>query len=443
MNHRILFPSLAVFLVVGHNLPPLRAQGRETPSRIAYIEPQTGLGVDELVALALKSSKRIEAAAEQVEAARGEALQAGLRPNPLLTARQREQAGGPDRQSVFELEWPLDLFRKPARAELGNRAVAMADAELVERQWELSSRVRKEAVQVLVAVRVLELAEEQVSAAATLLDLVGTSVEAGATPRLDRDISLVELRRLEAQVPVRRADVEGSLARLEALTGMSPTARLRLRSSLEAEAAGAVTATRAFQQNAAAPEARPDLTVLTSGVAVAQGQADVERQNGRFDVNLMGGYMRTATSFPQLAFGAGTRLEPVSARFHEVAFGATVTLPWRNRNQGAVAAATARERSAVADRDAAVLEARAEARAAKEKWIAITTAVDAYSSGLLTLARQNLEVVQQTYLAGRGTLNDVITERRRLLELEVTYAMLLGDQIVADAEYRRALGVIR
>jgi outer membrane protein TolC len=118
-------------------------------------------------------------------------------------------------------------------------------------------------------------------------------------------------------------------------------------------------------------------------------------------------------------------------------------LPIVNGNQGAAKAATARQQAATADHAAAALEATAEIRAARSRWNALRQSAEVYSGGLLALARQNLDVVQQTYLAGRVTLNDAIAERRRLLDLEMAYVGIQGDLGMADAELRRALGVIR
>ena len=45
-------------------------------------------------------------------------------------------------------------------------------------------------------------------------------------------------------------------------------------------------------------------------------------------------------------------------------------------------------------------------------------ALQAYSGDAIMLARQNLDVVRQTYELGRGTLLDVLNEQRRYFDLE-------------------------
>src|ERR1041384_2996576 len=70
--------------------------------------------IEQLVATALERSPEIRAARAQIEAAGGQVTQAGLRPNPTLSASQMFMTGE-QHLALFEVEWPLDLFRRPAR----------------------------------------------------------------------------------------------------------------------------------------------------------------------------------------------------------------------------------------------------------------------------------------------------------------------------------------
>jgi outer membrane protein TolC len=57
-----------------------------------------------------------------------------------------------------------------------------------------------------------------------------------------------------------------------------------------------------------------------------------------------------------------------------------------------------------------------------------------------TLARQNLNVVQQTFDLGRATVFDVLAEQRRYLEVEQAYTTALREAWEARAVLKRALG---
>jgi outer membrane protein TolC len=64
-------------------------------------------------------------------------------------------------------------------------------------------------------------------------------------------------------------------------------------------------------------------------------------------------------------------------------------------------------------------------------------------AGGVRLARQNLDVVRQTYELGRGTLGDVLTEQRRYLEIEQEYTAVLREAFEARASLEFAQGELR
>ena len=70
-------------------------------------------------------------------------------------------------------------------------------------------------------------------------------------------------------------------------------------------------------------------------------------------------------------------------------------------------------------------------------------AVGLYSGGMRTLARQNLDVVQQTFDLGRATVFDVLAEQRRYLEVEQAYTTALREAWEARAALNRALGEMK
>jgi outer membrane protein, heavy metal efflux system len=412
------------------------AIARPAPTRAQ----STGLTLDQVVATAVERSKRLTAARAQIDAARGELQQSRLRSNPMIDVSQSEEAGGPGRRTALGLTWPMELFRVPARSTIAERQIDVATLDAARVEWELASRVRQAAVRVLGAVRALTVIEQQASAARTLRDLVAGSVAAGALPRLDRDVAEVDLRRLEASVRIAEGEVAAEMAALKGVMGISQDEPLALR-PIEDEVSSIVAATEA--QLAAPAADRPDLAVSKAELRAAEAQTNLARQEGRWDVSFAAGYSRTDMSFPQLGLDAEGRTAPIAGRFHDLSLSATITVPWRNRNQGAVAAATARVAAASASQEAMTIEAAADLAASRARWTAAREAIDRYRDGLLELARQNLDVIQQTYLAGRGTLNDVTADRRRLLDLEMAYAGLLQELLAADNDLRRAMGALR
>jgi cobalt-zinc-cadmium efflux system outer membrane protein len=126
-----------------------------------------------------------------------------------------------------------------------------------------------------------------------------------------------------------------------------------------------------------------------------------------------------------------------------VSGGAIVTVPVLNRNQGVLAAAEAERTGAAARLEAARLTANSEIAAARSRDEYARRALQAYSGDALALARQNLDVIRQTYELGRGTLLDVLTEQRRYLDVERAYTDILREAYEARQMLKFALGDVR
>lgn len=185
---------------------------------------------------------------------------------------------------------------------------------------------------------------------------------------------------------------------------------------------------------------RPDVRQAEAQIAVAEAQIERTRRESKPDVSLFGMYMRSDAGFPQSGFGPTGDLERVRGVFHYWSAGAMVTMPLLNRNQGAVAAAQAERTAAAAQVDAVRLSAQSEVAAARVRDVNARRALDVYTAEAVGLARQNLDVVRQTYELGRGTLLDVLNEQRRYLDLERAYTDVLREAFDARQTLKEALG---
>jgi cobalt-zinc-cadmium efflux system outer membrane protein len=252
----------------------------------------------------------------------------------------------------------------------------------------------------------------------------------------------VEVQRLEAERSLQIGAIERRLVELKRVLGMPADARLTIRSGLD-DLVRQEMATQTDAGPSAAVTTRPDVLEAEARVRVAEAQIDRAQREGRADMSLFGMYMRMDAGFPQQGFSSAGVLEPIRSVFHYVSVGAMVTLPVLNRNQGAVAAAEAERTGAAAGVEAARLSAQSEIVAARLRDQHARGALDAYSTDAIGLARQNLDVVRQTYALGRGTLLDVLNEQRRYLDVERAYTDVLREAYAASESLKTALGEIR
>jgi cobalt-zinc-cadmium efflux system outer membrane protein len=442
MTTRLALVAIGIVIVsvgVHAQVPGTKTQEPTT----SYLDPLNGLTLEEAVSQALEREPTLRASRAQLEVARGLQTQAGLRPNPSISFSQQEEPAGTDNQTRLEIQWPLDLFRKSGRVTVADREVDAAQQATADRARLLAASVRMKYGEVVTAVRTLSVTEELVAATTRQRTLVAARVEQGATPPLDRDMLRVEVQRLEAERVVQRGNVERRLIELKRLLGLPPDTALSLRESLEQLVRREPLPAASVAGDLEATTSRPDVRQAAARIAVAEAQIDRAHREGKPDVSLFGMYMRSDAGFPQRGFGPTGDLERVRGVFHYWSAGAMVTLPVLNRNQGATAAAQAERLAAVAEADGARLNAESEVAAARVRDVSARRALDTYTAEAVGLARQNLDVVRQTYELGRGTLLDVLNEQRRYLDLERAYTDVLREAFDARQTLKEARGETR
>jgi cobalt-zinc-cadmium efflux system outer membrane protein len=417
----------------------------ERPAASPYIDAERGLSLEDAIARALEQEPSLRADRAAVGVARAMRLQAGLLPNPAVSFERREEVGGADTQTTVMAEWPLELFRRAGRIAVAEREIEAAGHGVENRERLVAAEVRTQYGEVLAAIRDLMVTGELAQALARQRDVVRARVEEGAAPTLERDLLEVEVRRLEAERLLRAGRVEAALTELKRLLALEPGAPLAVRETLETVVLRerAARAEEDALTHRPAADARADVLEAAAMERVAEARIDRARREGRFDIGLFGGYMRMSAGFPQLGLSARGAPEPIHGVFHNIAAGAMVMVPLRNRNQGEVAAAQALKAAASARREAAALAAKAEIAAARSRDEHAGRAVAVYANDARRLARQNLEVVRQTYDLGRATVFDVVSEQRRYLETEQALTDVLREAFEARTALKRALGEVR
>jgi cobalt-zinc-cadmium efflux system outer membrane protein len=414
-------------------LRPVPAAG-QTPYGV--IDSSNGMTLERAIAEGLRAEPGLRAASASVDAARGEADQATKRPNPGFSFEQREQMGGPDRQTSFGVDLPLDVFSRGPRIDAAAHMAESSAAQLEDRRRLLAAMIRDQYGEVLIAVRRAQVLDGALVASRRTYELLRDRVGEGATPPLERDIALVEVRRLEGDRELALGRIAVAITRLKALLGRAPSSPLTLSDSLEWLASpdaslGSTTVERA------------DIREATADLAAASARTHEASAQGKPDIALFGGYMRMDASFPQLGLGPTGVPEPIHDIFNNASIGIRMTIPVFNRGQGNVAAAKARELTASATLDAKRLAAAAELAAATARLDASRRALATYSGEARGVAQRNLEVVRETYTLGRATLFDVFNEQRRYLDFESGYTDALAEAFYAQTDLKRAQGELQ
>jgi cobalt-zinc-cadmium efflux system outer membrane protein len=339
------------------------------------------------------------------------------------------------------MQWPLELFRKTGRvavAEQGRQAIQWG---IADRERLLASDVRLKYGEVVAAVRDLSVSDELLATTTRQVELLRARVEQGAIPPLERNVVEVERHRLDAERLLQAGQVDRAVIELKRLLGMPASAPLQLRDSLEQLALRELDLPGPATETPAA--ARPDVQEAGAHIRVAEARVESAQESGRYDLSVSGSYMRMDAGFPQFGLDGRGQLTPVRDVFHYFSAGVTITLPWRSQNEGQVAVAQAERTGAMARLMATQLTVESEIAAATVRDERARGAVGIYRSGARDLARQNLDVVNQTYELGRATVFDVLAEQRRYLDLERGYSHALREAFEARTALRRARGDVR
>ena len=411
---------------------------------VGHAQPQTltaEVTVDELVARALAESPDVLAARADADAAKGRLVQAGLRPNPTVELGG-QKALGTDNNVMVGLSIPLDLNRrKEGRVGVAEREVEMKRFQVTDRERRLRAEVRMKAAEVLAARRDLEVTDDLLRRNREALNLVGERARRGAVPPLEENLLLVEVNRLDAGRRMLESRVEVFTLQLKALTAWPAEAPLTLTGDLGGPPPPTIDRQAAVAQALAQ---RADLRAAQADAAMARAKIAKEQAEGRWDASFSVNYQRQDFGFAGLSGltdRGGTR--PIQDVFHYFGGALTITLPVRNQNQGNVAAARAEAAAAERRIELTVLTVRQEIQAAFTQYEATQRSLEIYARGVRDVARQNLDVVRQTYQLGRGTLLDVITEQRRYIDIEMGYTDALKQVYNAAIEIERAAGTAR
>jgi cobalt-zinc-cadmium efflux system outer membrane protein len=418
------------------DVPDARRPRADEATVAQYFDPAGGVSADEAVARALNANGELLAMRKEVEAARALVKQAAVRPNPRLDVSSAKAVNMPDNQVMVEGMLPLELGgRRAARVRVAEREVEVREAALAERERAVASEVRAKFGEALSEVLKLGVTGELLANSQRGYRLVVARVLEGRTAPLEQNQVLVEVNRLRSVREAGRGRVEVALLELRNLMGAEPSEPLKLRGDfddlLDPLPAPADATARALNS-------RPDVLAARAAEALAQARIEEARAAGRADAEVRAGYQRMRTGFMLGGIDDAGRLAPIESTANSVTFGVSVTLPVRDKNLGALEAATAELDAAKRRREFLELTVRREVAAAYAAYEAAARASEIYRVGVRGQAGQNLTVIRKTYELGSKTLLDYIAEQRRYVELENDYVDSILQTYLARVRVARA-----
>ena len=401
------------------------------------------LTLAEALRLAAQRNPRVLASQNAVDIARSGVLDAKLRPNPALSVESEGFPLSPqDRSGAFinnqELSFRLDQElersgRRGLRIESAETAVLAAESQRADRVRQLELDVRRAYFQTVLAQADRDVARTALGDIDQVIGLNRARLQQG-------EISGAELRRLQverlrfaddvfaAELALRNArsavlallNVPDLRRPFEAVEPLEPTADL-LQVSTVAIRTDPTTPVDAGPLLAQALNRRPDLVAARQEQQRADTETRLQRALRTPNITVGGGYKRD--------FGTNA-----------VVFGATVPLPFTNRNQGGVARAEAQRRMAENEVAAATVAVRLEVQQAVNALEINRQRVDYIRREYLMNARESRDIVLASYRLGSADLLDFLDAQRAFRDTQRTYNRALYDERLSLFELGAAVG---
>lgn len=463
-----------------------------TPEAVAPGAPEAGVPAEaapdvpkeitlrQAAALALVRSPDLAAFSWEVRAAEARILQAGLRPNPELALaiedlRGNESAGTRTRTfSVgtdglfYERERESGLQPGLGTAEttvalsqvveLGGKRlrrvrVAETERDLVGWDYEAAridvlTRVARAFVDLLGAQDRLRLQKELTVLAERVREVIGARVEAGQVSPLELTRAETELASVKIARDAAARVVGAARVRLAAALGSTTPSFDRVVGTLED-----AVSPPAFEALIQAVEKNPDLARWSDEMDQRLAVLELQRAQRIPDLTVQAG-LRTqgldtadseawslGTDYNAAVFGF-RRSDTSLSRDRENSFvlGASIPLPIRNRNQGAIKEAEYRVEQAKAQREAAELRVRSGLEAGYQDLQRAAETARLIRTDILPRAQSNFELTQEGYRQGKFSFLEVLDAQRTLFEVRRQYTDALIEYHTALTDVERLVG---
>lgn len=352
---------------------------------------QQPLTLQDAFARALADAPALQASEQAMLGAEAGVRQAGRGPNPTLDITAENFAGG-DRYQAFDraettlalsqrLEWGGD---RDARTQLAAADMKTAQAGGGVRRQDLMHQV---AVAYLAAQKTgaeLEIASQRAEVAREIVETVKRRVEAARDPLLAGARAEALLAEVEIGVEAARLAEGAAKARLASYWGGDPNLMVELASfqTFSGEAGSSV-------------DGNPDLTLAAAEQERAMAAVAVEQARAQQDPTV----------------SAGVRY------FHEteeaaLVVGVAVPLPFRDRNEGAIARAQSERSRLRLEEEAVRRNLEREADMARSQMSIARAEIEAIDARLLPSAEEALVFAREGYSGGGFSYLDVLDAQR-------------------------------
>ena len=353
-----------------------------------------------LVDLGQENEPGLRAALNAVEAARGRARQAGLRPNPTI-AFETPQLAGRDSQYLTMLSQEIVTAGKLRLDRAAAcREVRQAELAFVRRRFDLLTKIRSGFYSTLAAHRRVEIFEKLVGLLSQSQETATRRFDGGEGSKTDVLLLDVELERAKVGRENARTRFVALREQLAATLGLPDLDIPRVSGDLEAEAAD-------FEFEAI----RRDTVAQNSRL-----------QSARVEIQRRQILLRRALAepVPNITIGAGYQYS-VTPLNNQAVIGIALPIPTWNRNQGGIRAARAEVGRSIESLGQLENDLVGRLALALGQYRVARRSVDRYRTSIVPKAEESQRLTQQAYTQGQFDFLRLLRAQQLLVRVDLEY----------------------
>lgn len=392
-----------------------------TPPAAGMATVQPGLKLEDLERMALANNPTLKQAATDIAAAAGRAKQAGLYPNPTISAVGEEISRGPiirggeigaGLQQRIVTGSKLGLSR-----QVGEQERLAAEQSVQAQRQRVLNAVRILYYQALGDQKLVQVRGQLAGLAREVVRISGELGNVGQADRPDQLFSDIEAERLDLGLVTARNALERTWRQITAVVN-NPSLRPALLEG-DLESVPQLDADKELERiYAESPELRTtQLNVTRSEIALKRA-----RREPIPDIVVAGG-VRYNRELLELEPGGAIR-RPVGP---EGFFDVGIQIPIFNRNQGGIAEARAEAERARLEVDRTKLALRARLANVYREYRDSIVTVERYRTRMIPKAQQAYEMYLNSFRGMAAAYPQVLISQRNLFQLQEDYvAALVG-----------------
>ncbi|MEK7723855.1 MAG: TolC family protein, partial [Acidobacteriota bacterium] len=257
-------------------------------------------------------------------------------------------------------------------------------------------------------------------------------VNEGDTAPLELNLLMTEVERLRSRRILTEGRLQVAISKLKFYAGISYNEPLKLREEIDSAILPEVPKTIETSIDVALKN-RPEIKLGELEKQLAISGLRLIRSQSKPNITAFTRYSdgKSIVNSPRGAFDDNGKL---------LTFGLSIGLPIFNRNEGAKAEAEIAIRQAEERQLFAEQVIKNDVVTSFQRLTAAKSALLKLETAVLPRSKQNLEVFKQVYAAGELKITDLISEQRRLLDVNRDLTEVLTENYRANADLLIALG---